>query len=283
MNKRDKLREIINEVESLISQKVTSSSPEFVAWKTKTERFLLHVYGKDSYEHEKFKKMSFSLLAFTTGTPDSEFVDACRRGLECAKAVLNTYLEDFEENPNKDSTVDAYKKLQYEFLGIKSVIMEYSDSGVVNNFLVGLEHGITKKDKNEIKYFLLEIKEWYEKTWNDIENDRYVTNFNEHERTLSIVNEVLDNIDNSDLSKTDLVEVHTACDTDPIILLSHRSTDKKYGDALEKLFSKIGIRNEQLIYTSHPLHKIPLDKNIYEYLRESFGRKIFVIILWSNE
>ena len=38
-----------------------------------------------------------------------------------------------------------------------------------------------------------------------------------------------------------------------------------------------------MIYTSHPFHKIPLDKNIYEYLRESFGRKIFVIVLWSNE
>ncbi len=45
----------------------------------------------------------------------------------------------------------------------------------------------------------------------------------------------------------------------------------------------MGIKNEQLIYTSHPLHKIPLDKNIYDYLKDSFGKEIFVIILWSDE
>ena len=71
--------------------------------------------------------------------------------------------------------------------------------------------------------------------------------------------------------------------SEPVILISHRSTDKKYGDALEKLFSSMGIMNSQLIYTSHPLHKIPLDKNIYDYLRESFGKPLFVVILWSNE
>lgn len=70
---------------------------------------------------------------------------------------------------------------------------------------------------------------------------------------------------------------------EPIIFLSHRSSDKKYGDALEKLLVGLGVRNHQLIYTSHPLHKIPLDKNIYEYLRENIGQKTYVIILWSNE
>ena len=70
---------------------------------------------------------------------------------------------------------------------------------------------------------------------------------------------------------------------DPVIFLSHRSSDKKYGDALEKLLVGMGIKNHQLIYTSHPLHKIPLDSNIYDYLRENIGRRTFVIILWSNE
>ena len=69
----------------------------------------------------------------------------------------------------------------------------------------------------------------------------------------------------------------------PVIFLSHRSSDKKYGDALEKLLVGLGVKNHQLIYTSHPLHKIPLDKNIYDYLRENIGQRTFVIILWSNE
>lgn len=70
---------------------------------------------------------------------------------------------------------------------------------------------------------------------------------------------------------------------EPIIFLSHCSSNKKYGDALEKLLTGLGIKSHQLIYTSHPLHKIPLDKNIYEYLRENIDRETFVIILWSDE
>ena len=283
MNKYEKLKGIIDEIDSLISKKVRSSSPEFLAWKTRIERFLISEYGGESYEIKEFRKRPFTLTSYVLGTPDSEFVDACKNDLERTKAVLNTYLDELEESSNKENNVDVYKKLLYEFHGISSVVTEYTDSGVVHNFLNGLEQGIIRKDKKEIRYFLSEIKCWYEKIWTDIESNRYVTNLDEHERSLRIINEVLDGIDNYDFSETNSSDSNASIVSEPIILLSHRSTDKKYGDALEKLFSKIGIRNEQLIYTSHPLHKIPLDKNIYEYLRESFGRRIFVIILWSNE
>ena len=117
----------------------------------------------------------------------------------------------------------------------------------------------------------------------DIKNNEYVYNYDEHERNLRIISEVLAGIEDYEFTSIDSSKAIDNRLATPIILLSHRSTDKKYGDALEKLLSGIGIKNEQLVYTSHPLHKIPLDKNIYEYLRESFGRKIFVIILWSNE
>lgn len=283
MNNYDKLKGIINEVDKLISKEVTSSSPDFTVWKTKTERFLISVYGSDSYEINEFRKMHFSSTMLTTGIPDSEWVSACKRGLERAKAVLNTYLEEIGEKKKKENTVDAYIKLQYEFQGIKAVITEYTDSGVVVNFLRGLEQGITNKDKREIQYFLSEIKSWYEKNWTNIKTNEYVDNLNEHERNLGIISEVLDGIEDCDFTAIDSPEVKDNRLATPVILISHRSTDKKYGNALEKLFFSIGIRNEQLIYTSHPLHKIPLDKNIYEYLRESFGRKIFVILLWSNE
>ncbi|MBE5910148.1 hypothetical protein [Pseudobutyrivibrio sp.] len=183
INNYYKLKSIIEEIDQLILKNVSSSSPEFQAWRTKVERFLIKTYGDESYEVCEFKKMSFSLSICTFNTPHSEFVVACKRDLERAKAVLTTYLEELEEvAPNEIDDV---------------------------------------KDNNK--------------------------------------------------------------STEPIILLSHRSSDKKYGDAIEKLLVGIGIKNDQLIYSSHPLHKIPLDKNIYEYLRESFGRKIFVIVLWSNE
>ena len=69
----------------------------------------------------------------------------------------------------------------------------------------------------------------------------------------------------------------------PVIFLSHSSSDKHYGDALQKFIIGLGVKNDQLIYTAHPLHKIPLDVNIYDYLRKNIYRKIFMIILWSEK
>ena len=69
----------------------------------------------------------------------------------------------------------------------------------------------------------------------------------------------------------------------PIIFLSHKSDDQKYGDALERFIVGLGVKREQLIYTSHPLHKIPLDDNIYNYLRKNISKRVFMIILWSDK
>lgn len=67
-----------------------------------------------------------------------------------------------------------------------------------------------------------------------------------------------------------------------IIFLSHKSDDKKYGDALRDFIIGLGVKDEQLIYTSHPLNKIPMDENIYEYLRKNINSQVFMIILWSD-
>lgn len=282
MKKIDKLKAIIDEIDQLIQKNVTSSSPDFQAWRTKAERFLISEYGADSYEVSEFKKMQYSLSIYAMGTPQSDFIAACKRGLERAKAILSTYLDEFEENEASETGINAYCKLKYEFSGIRAVVEEYTDSGFVINFLNGLEQGINTSDKVKVKYYLQELLNWYEKNWADLCNNEYVNNLDEHERNKQLIKEIFEKIDDCDFRKSD-ADKELNQSAEPIILLSHRSTDKKYGDAIEKLLSSIGIKNDQLIYTSHPLHKIPLDKNIYEYLRESFGRKIFVIVLWSNE
>lgn len=282
MKKVDKLKAIIGEIDKLIQNNVTSSSPEFQAWKTKAERFLISEYGETSYEVSEFKKMHYSLSTYILGTPQSDFIAACRRGLERAKAILSTYLDELEESDIATDGINSYRKLKFEFPGIRNVIEEYTDSGFVTNFLNGLEQGINAGDRDKIKYFLKKLLDWYEKNWTEICNNEYVDNLDEHERNKQLIKEIYEGVDESDFLQIEDEDVFIQ-KNEPIILLSHRSTDKKYGDAIEKLLSSIGIRNEQLIYTSHPLHKIPLDKNIYEYLRESFGRKIFVIVLWSNE
>ena len=69
----------------------------------------------------------------------------------------------------------------------------------------------------------------------------------------------------------------------PIIFLSHKSDDKKYGDALRNFIIGLGVNDSQLIYTDHPLNKIPMDENIFDYLRKNINSTIFMIILWSNK
>ncbi len=281
MNKIDKLKTIIGEIDQLTLESVTSSSPNFLAWKSKAERFLINEYGAESYEIEEFKKLNYNLSVFTLNTPKSDFIDACMNGLKCAKAILSTYLEELEESKN-DLNINAYDKLKYEFGGIKTVIENYTKGGFVTNDLYSLEQAIRTNDKDKIKYFLLRLLEWYTENWMDICDNKFVINYDEHEKNRELIKEIYEGIDEVDFSQfIDRNDCNRK--SEPVIFLSHSSTDTKYGNALEKLLSGIGIKKDQLIYTSHPLHKIPLDQNIYEYLRNSFSRKIFVIVLWSDE
>lgn len=97
MKDYDKLKEIIDEIDCLIQKNVDSSSPEFQAWKVKTERFLIKKYGEKSYEVKNFRNHSFSLSIFTFDTPDSAFVKACRDDLKAIKAIFQNYLIDIKE------------------------------------------------------------------------------------------------------------------------------------------------------------------------------------------
>lgn len=97
MTDYEKLKGIIEEIDVLIQKKVSSSDPDFKAWQTKAERFLVKKFGQDSFEHTQFKRTSFSLMLSTSNTPDWKLVDACENGLQTTKAVFVTYLKEMEE------------------------------------------------------------------------------------------------------------------------------------------------------------------------------------------
>lgn len=103
MTDYEKMKNIIDEIDVLLSDKVTSSEPEFQAWKTKTERFLIYKYGKDSLEYKKFINTEFSLVFFGFNTPSIEFVKACQRGLSTTKAIFLTYLDEMKEEDSASS------------------------------------------------------------------------------------------------------------------------------------------------------------------------------------
>lgn len=97
MKDYEKLKEIYDEIDVLINQRVSSSDPKFQAWHVKTERFLMKKYGEKSYEVKNFKSYPFTLVCFFSSTSKNEFIDACCDDLRTVKAIFEQYLEDIQE------------------------------------------------------------------------------------------------------------------------------------------------------------------------------------------
>jgi predicted transcriptional regulator len=105
----------------------------------------------------------------------------------------------------------------------------------------------------------------------------------EKRKNLQIVQNILSELKNSTLLEEQKYTTQKTVQNSPLIFLSHRSSDKKYGDALRDIIAGLGVKNKQLIYTSHQFHKIPTDMNIYEFLRENLSESVYVIFILSNE
>ncbi|MCL6659680.1 toll/interleukin-1 receptor domain-containing protein [Paenibacillus amylolyticus] len=67
------------------------------------------------------------------------------------------------------------------------------------------------------------------------------------------------------------------------IFISHSSKDKKYGYALVKLLRGLGLERNQIIFTSDDDYGIPIDLNIFEYLKTQINNGAFMIYLLSND
>lgn len=182
--------------------------------------------------------------------------------------------------------VDPYNRLRMEYNSIRSVIDSYTEGGVTC-YLDGLKEAIDIYKKEDILYYLEKINKWYRDNISAIQSNEYVyeSDQREHADAKKFLEEIY-----TELECYDFNEIAEKTSSGGIlrngikkIFLSHRSTDKKYADALERFIVGLGVKNDQLIYTSHPLHKIPLGKKIYDYLRENINDQVFMIILWSNE
>lgn len=178
--------------------------------------------------------------------------------------------------------MNALKQLRIEYDGIFGTIDRYTSDSNVMNYLQKLKEGIDAPDYDTVIYSLSELIKWYDKNISEIRSNQYVHNFGSHKKNHTLLKDIYEHLRSEDFSST-TVAVEKTGDGRKLIFLSHRSNDKAYGDALREFIVGLGVQNNQLIYTSHPLHKIPLDKNIYDYLRENINSQIFMIILWSDD
>lgn len=182
---------------------------------------------------------------------------------------------------NNDQYEHDHKDLVLEYDGICNTIKSYTNDGNINNYLIKLGNAIQTNDLYAIKYCLKEIKNWYTINISAIHSNMFCNNIESHDENLKKINQFVDAFSNyadDDNFNKEKIQI----DSSPLIFLSHSISDKKYADALEKFIIGLGVKNEQLIYTSHPMHQIPLDNNIYDYLRKHIDNTIFMIILWSD-
>ena len=99
---------------------------------------------------------------------------------------------------------------------------------------------------------------------------------------------IKDNIDEyypkekTSISRTN-TEENKAMRKTPKIFISHSSKDVEYATQLVTLFDNMGISDNQIFCSSVPGYDIPLDKDIFEYLREQFERyDLHVIFVLSS-
>ena len=99
MTDYEKLKGIIDEIDVLVRNCTTASEPDFKAWKTTAARFLIKVYGEDSFEYKNFKSTSFSpgVWVMDEAQDHENEMRTCRNGLWSCKAVFTTYLEEMAE------------------------------------------------------------------------------------------------------------------------------------------------------------------------------------------
>lgn len=111
MKGHKKITNYIEQIDSLVEIKATSSSPAFARWKFNVERLLANEYGKSSYEFQKFAEISFGLNSYFflqeqpksfidfSAKIDRQLVEDCKAGLIEAKKLLKALQADYYPTP----------------------------------------------------------------------------------------------------------------------------------------------------------------------------------------
>ena len=77
--------------------KVDSSGPEFKKWKRDTDVAIERIFGAQSRHLEDFRDVRYHLGVFSSSTPEHEFTQAYRRGLDNVTAILDSMIAEIAE------------------------------------------------------------------------------------------------------------------------------------------------------------------------------------------
>ena len=128
MSHIEKLKEIIDEIDVLISHNVERGDSEFDIWHQKTSRFLYNCYGDKSIEYRAFIAIRFTITSRVGTPPHDEYVEKCRKDLITAKGILTDYLKNLQENDTSASATgaDNTDNIERIFTRFKKVAVQLS-------------------------------------------------------------------------------------------------------------------------------------------------------------
>ncbi|GCD12255.1 toll/interleukin-1 receptor domain-containing protein [Clostridium tagluense] len=66
------------------------------------------------------------------------------------------------------------------------------------------------------------------------------------------------------------------------IFISHSSEDSHFGKAIVQLLRGLGLKRDQIVFTSDDDYGIPLDDNIFEYLKKQITNGVYILYLLSD-
>lgn len=111
MTDYEKLEWLISETKVLIDHAATSSTPGFLAWYSKAERFLVKRFGQESFEYKNFKGIRFTPSVASSNT---DYSQKCKQGLVAMGLIFQSYLDEMDESSSSTETTetpDTYKKI----------------------------------------------------------------------------------------------------------------------------------------------------------------------------
>jgi hypothetical protein len=90
-----KLRRQLDSIDEL--RRTPRRDPAFKKWHRDTEVAIERIFAEGTRHLKDFTGIRYSLMAFSSGTPDSEFERAYQAGLEQARSILQSFIDEIRE------------------------------------------------------------------------------------------------------------------------------------------------------------------------------------------
>lgn len=111
----EKIQEIIQQIDWLLSVNITPNDPEFQEWHSRTERFLHNKYGADSIELKDFQKYTF-FPKLAKAPRDKQLLklliyDKCHSDL---KTIKNLFLDNLQDMQDEETEAAKMKPVEQD-------------------------------------------------------------------------------------------------------------------------------------------------------------------------